>query len=281
MDSNKKYDGSLTPLTPMVATLAAALSSGCADHRLPPNPVPNADLRRPVPGWFDPNAKWNPNGNDTRVYVEGKVVFQTDKAILRPESEKVLDQLLKFLQEHPEVTRLRVEGHTDSTASDEYNQELSAKRSLAVCDWLVDKGVDHIRLVAVGFGESKPRAPNELVNGRAENRRTEFHVMEVGGRPFGPMNALDGGMVLTVLTAEERERLKHPPKVAPPVGSAFVATGNEIKPYKAPPKKAFDEDDEVVPAYGKPAGDAGAVKKDEKKDDKKGAPPAPGTAAPQ
>ncbi len=274
-----------TPLAPLV--VAVGLTSACSDHQLPPNPVPNADLRRPVPSWFDPNAKWNPQGTDTRVYIEGKVVFAIDRATLRPPSEAVLQALLKFLKERPDVTRLRVEGHTDSTASNEYNQELSARRSLAVCDWLVDKGIDHIRLVAVGFGEEKPRAPNELAAGRAENRRTEFHVMEVNGRPFGPRDALNGGLVLTVLSAEERELLRNPPKVEHPKIAPVVREGDIIKPHKPPPKKATDDEDVVQAPSSDAAGDAGPIQPNKKKEGDKGGgaggPPgggAPGGSAP-
>jgi OOP family OmpA-OmpF porin len=228
--------------TPLAATLAVTLTASCADTALPPNPVPTPELRRPMPDWFDPSARWDPRGGDTRVFIEGKIVFATDKAIIRPESEVVLQRLLKFLQERPDVTRLRIEGHTDSRASNEHNQELSAKRSLAVADWLVDRGVDHLRLVAAGYGETKPIAPNELIGGRAENRRTEFHVMEVGGRPYGPPGALNGGMVLTVLSAEERERLRNPPKVEI-AKLDFKPEGNVIKDSKYQPKR---KDDNVI-----------------------------------
>jgi outer membrane protein OmpA-like peptidoglycan-associated protein len=234
MESNRR--GALAPS--LVVTLATVTGTfGCADHRLPPNPVPTPEIRRPVPAWFDPNAVWDPKGGDSRIYIEGKIVFDTAKSTIRPESNKVLEQLLAFLVAHPEVTRVRIEGHTDSRAGDEYNQGLSARRALAVADWLVDRGIDHLRLVAVGFGEKKPIGPNELAEGRAENRRTEFHVMEVSGRPFGSMNALDGGLVLTVLSAEERERLRNPPKPELPKAEKFVGTGDEIREAKKPERK--------------------------------------------
>lgn len=226
-----------------VAALAALLPFGtsCSDTRLPPNPVPESGERTPVPGWFDPNVKWNPQGGNTRVYVEGKIVFETAKSNIRQDSFPVLEQLLKFLNERPDVTRLRVEGHTDSRAGDEYNQELSARRSVAVCDWLVDRGVDRLRLVAIGFGEGKPLGPNHRADGRQENRRTEFHVMEVNGQPFGPTDALKGGRVLEVLSAEERARLKNPPKVEFAVERPFTPTGNTIQEVKPAPPKSDDD----------------------------------------
>lgn len=240
---------------PLAATLAATLTVGCSDTKLPPNPVPTPELRRPMPDWFDPNARWDPRSGDTRVYIEGKIVFETDKAIIRPESEAVLQKLLAFLKDRPDVTRLRIEGHTDSRASNEHNQELSAKRALAVADWLVDRGVDHLRLVAAGYGEDKPIAPNELVDGRAENRRTEFHVMEVNGRPYGPPGALNGGMVLTVLSAEERERLRNPPK--PEIAKVdFKKEGNVIKDSKYKPPKKDENLIELPPKQDAPSDSA-------------------------
>ncbi|NUP05788.1 MAG: OmpA family protein [Polyangiaceae bacterium] len=273
MDQSKK-SGSATPL---VATLAMTLgataaSAGCADHRLPPNPVPTLAFRQPPPEWFDPNAVWDPNKpGDTRVYIKGKIVFDTDKATIKKgESEQVLKDLHKFLVDNPWVTRLRVEGHTDSRASDEHNEELSAERSLAVCHWLVENGIDHIRLVAVGYGEKKPIGPNETEAGRQENRRTEFHVMEVEGKPYGPKNALAGGRVLTVLSAEELYLKKHPPKPVFPKPKPFNPTGNDFDRYKPAPAKPIDPDAVIkAPGSGDSPGDAGPIKKDDKKDEKK------------
>ena len=221
----------------------SAFLAGCGSNRLDPNPVPKDSAMRPLPAWY-PEKPWTAGAGESRIYIEGKIVFQTDRAVIRPESEKVLQTLLQFTKEHPEVTRLRIEGHTDSTAGDEYNMELSAKRALAVCNWLVDHGVEPTRLMAVGFGETKPIGPNDTAAGRSENRRTEFHVAEVRGRAFGNAEAaVRGGMVLDVLSADERKKKDAaakgpPPKPAPE--KPFVPTGNEIKPVvpgaKAPGK---------------------------------------------
>jgi len=193
---------------------------GCAE-RLPPRPVPQQEAQPTLPPWY-PEKPWNQKGEDERVFYTGKVVFDTAKATIRPESEEVLRQLLAWLQANPDVSRVRLEGHTDSRASDEYNQKLSERRSIAVADWLVDNGLDHNRLLSVAFGESRPIATNDSAVGRQENRRTSFHVAEVGGRRFKGQDPTSGGLVLTVLSKEEREALK---------------TVGEVPTYEPPPAK--------------------------------------------
>jgi OmpA-OmpF porin, OOP family len=210
-----------------------ALGAGCSDNRLPPVPVPKHEAKGRLPRWY-PEKPWTAKDGDSKIYIEGKIVFETGSAVIRKygESEKVLKTVLQFLADHPEVTRMRIEGHTDDKGEDENNQKLSAQRALSVSNWLVDNGVSHLRLLAVGFGESKPMAPNELVDGRSENRRTEFHVAEVDGRPYMGKDTTGGGMVLDVPSLEERKREEEEKKkrvtaVVPTL--KFKATGNEVK----------------------------------------------------
>ena len=113
-----------------------------------------------------------------RLENEGKVdlygiYFDTDKATLKSESEATLNQVLGLLKSKPEL-RLEIGGHTDSQAGDAYNLDLSKRRAQSVVKWLTDKGIAATRLVAQGFGESRPVADNESAAGRALNRRVEI-----------------------------------------------------------------------------------------------------------
>lgn len=229
--------------------LVALSTLGCSDNRLPPVPVPKAEARNTLPKWY-PEKPWTAKEGQSQIFIQGKIVFETGSATIHKfgESEKVLKTLLQFINDHPEVTRVRVEGHTDDRGEDQQNEKLSAERALTVCNWLVDNGVNHLRLLAVGFGERKPLGPNELAEGRAENRRTEFHVAEVDGRPYLGKDPTGGGLVLDVPSLEERkreeeERKKKAVAVVPTL--KFKATGNEVK-------KVQEQKMEMDPTQGKP-----------------------------
>jgi outer membrane protein OmpA-like peptidoglycan-associated protein len=221
-----------TTVAAALALSALPIAEGCGDNRLPQIAVPRNDEQAALPRWY-PERPWSAKDGDTRIYIEGKIVYDTDKATIRQGmSDKVLATLLQFITEHPEVTLVRIEGHTDSRGSDEHNMDLSARRSLSVCDWLVDHGVDYTRLLAVGFGKSRPIAPNDRPDGMQENRRTEFHVAEVNGRPFITKDPANGGYALIVKSKEERdaerEAMLHPK--LPPKLKPFVAEGDVVKP---------------------------------------------------
>ncbi|AUX24757.1 uncharacterized protein SOCEGT47_052960 [Sorangium cellulosum] len=259
MDPKRKQAGrTALPFAVAAAIAVVQAGHGCGDNRLPPRDLPRAEEQRALPRWY-PERPWSERGGESQVFIEGKIVFNTNQAAIRPGSEKTLETLLQFLKEHPEVTRLRIEGHTDAQASEEHNQELSAQRALAVADWLVDRGIENTRLIAVGFGESRPLGPNEIAAGRSENRRVEFHVAEVNGRPFLGKDPYAGGLALEVLSLEERklraEQARQRP--APPPRKGFVATGDEIKPVQVgPPGNAAQEGEPLPPAKeGAPAKD--------------------------
>ncbi|MFZ5443121.1 MAG: OmpA family protein [Myxococcota bacterium] len=98
--------------------------------------------------------------------------FDTNSDVPRPESEATLTELLGVLKDDPSLT-LVVEGHTDSTNTDAYNLDLSARRAKSVVGWLVNHGVKAERLTPKGFGKTRPVADNATAQGRALNRRVE------------------------------------------------------------------------------------------------------------
>ncbi len=106
------------------------------------------------------------------------VFFDTDKYELKPESEVELLKLISFLQNNPKI-KIEIGGHTDNIGSEEYNLNLSETRAKAVYEFLIKNGIEKSRLTFQAYGFSKPIDNNETPEGRANNRRTEFKVLEI------------------------------------------------------------------------------------------------------
>ena len=107
--------------------------------------------------------------------ISALALFDTDKSDLRSEVLPELDKIAAWFKVHPDA-KGRIEGHTDNTASPEHNQRLSERRALAVYMYLIEKGVAPERLSFVGYGLTRPIAPNTTAAGRQKNRRVEIHV---------------------------------------------------------------------------------------------------------
>jgi outer membrane protein OmpA-like peptidoglycan-associated protein len=124
-----------------------------------------------------PNAEvvHQPGEEGIIVNFESKVLFAYDKFNLTDASKATITDLATILNKYPD-TNLTIEGHTDSQGTDAYNQTLSEKRAGTVSDFLKIQSVNAARINAVGYGESKPIASNETVEGRAENRRVTFVI---------------------------------------------------------------------------------------------------------
>lgn len=104
------------------------------------------------------------------------IYFAFNSADILSSSQKVLDEFIVFLNDHPTMT-ISIEGHTDNVGSDEFNLILSENRAKAVYNYLVNNGIDADRLQYKGFGKTTPIATNETEEGRAMNRRTEFVIL--------------------------------------------------------------------------------------------------------
>ncbi|MED5371730.1 MAG: OmpA family protein [Myxococcota bacterium] len=113
-----------------------------------------------------------------RITIKDSVYFETNKAIIKSESHELLDEVAAILIAHPELTKIRIEGHTDSRGAADYNKDLSQRRAEAVQDYLVSKGVEAGRLEAVGYGEEKPLDERNNAAAWEKNRRVDFFVAE-------------------------------------------------------------------------------------------------------
>lgn len=119
------------------------------------------------------------------VVTMAGVLFATGKYNLRPDAQMRLARLAGIVSSHSGLN-LQVEGYTDNTGSEEFNQKLSEQRAEAVRDFLISQGVDQRTITARGFGEANPVADNSTAAGRQKNRRVEIIVSgEVIGAKIG------------------------------------------------------------------------------------------------
>ncbi|MFA0961793.1 OmpA family protein [Roseivirga sp. BDSF3-8] len=106
------------------------------------------------------------------------IFFDFDKSSLKPESYPELNRTAEVLKNNPSV-KIEIAGHTDNIGSDAYNQRLSERRANSVKQYLLNKGIAADRLVAKGYGESRPIATNDQeVEGRELNRRVEMKIIQ-------------------------------------------------------------------------------------------------------
>jgi outer membrane protein OmpA-like peptidoglycan-associated protein len=119
------------------------------------------------------------------VMTLGDVLFDTDEATLNPGATEIITRLADFLTRN-ETTRIRVEGHTDSTGDDAYNTELSRRRAQAVADALMTRSIPANRVEVIGRGEGFPVATNDTSAGRQQNRRVEIIFSD----PEGELTAM-------------------------------------------------------------------------------------------
>ncbi len=133
------------------------------------------------------NADPRKNGCPAAAIVSGQIKilqqvrFATASDRILPESDKILTEVAKILRDHPEITKLRVEGYTDDQGNAGYNLDLSKRRAASVVKWLTTKGgLDAKRFDSEGYGQERPIASNADEKGRQENRRVEFHIVDTG-----------------------------------------------------------------------------------------------------
>jgi outer membrane protein OmpA-like peptidoglycan-associated protein len=141
-----------------------------------------------TPGPKDPDPKKNgcpaARVEQGQIKILERVEFENNSAKIRPESDRILNAVLALLNEHSELTKLGVEGHTDNRGGAAHNLDLSRRRAASVMKWLIDHGVAKSRLSSQGLGMTRPIDSNDTDAGRQNNRRVEFHILEKDGQPY-------------------------------------------------------------------------------------------------
>lgn len=115
------------------------------------------------------------------VLTLGDVLFDFDKASLKPGGERAVNELTRFLQEYPERS-VMIEGFTDSQGTESYNRQLSQRRANAVRQALLNNGISNSRIQTRGYGEQYPVASNNTEAGRQQNRRVEVIISDRDGQ---------------------------------------------------------------------------------------------------
>jgi outer membrane protein OmpA-like peptidoglycan-associated protein len=112
-----------------------------------------------------------------KIAITEKIFLEYDKAIIQDISFVLLNEIASVMNQHPEVVKIQIEGHTDGDGSAAYNQKLSQARAEAVMAYLINAGVSGSRLTAVGYGEDRPIDTNATPEGKAQNRRVDFTIL--------------------------------------------------------------------------------------------------------
>ncbi len=111
------------------------------------------------------------------VAVLNNIFFDTDKYELKEKSKTELQRIIQFLNENP-LVRIEVSGHTDNVGTPSYNKQLSEKRAQAVYTYLIQNNINANRLMAKGYGQDSPIAPNDTDENRQLNRRIQFKLIQ-------------------------------------------------------------------------------------------------------
>jgi len=120
-------------------------------------------------------AKVERVGEGIKITFDSGILFDINKSSLTTQAKTNVDKLSKILNKYPD-TNILVEGHTDATGTEEYNQKLSEQRAASVATYAKGAGVDASRFTTVGYGEKQPIADNSTVEGKRTNRRVEIAI---------------------------------------------------------------------------------------------------------
>lgn len=195
------------PILCAALLIGSAFAAGCAETPppQPPPPPPPAPLVTAAPVTPPPPVAAPPppgrrqrtrvtefTVESTGIKLPGPVLFEPGTDKLSAASDAMLEVIVDYLEMNPDVTLLRIEGHTESDGTADANMVLSQKRAMTVARWLVGVGVKCSRLIPVGFGQTKELVANTTPESKAQNRRVAFLPAAIKGKSVGGL-LVDGG----------------------------------------------------------------------------------------
>jgi outer membrane protein OmpA-like peptidoglycan-associated protein len=173
-------------------------SDACPDEAGDPNPDPKKNGCPPpkdrdgdgilneqdacpdAAGPADPNPKKNgcpaARVEKGQIRILEQIQFAYNSAQILKASDSILSAVAKILTDNPQIEKVQIEGHTDNKGGDAFNKRLSQKRAESVMAWLAKHGINKSHLSAQGYGKERPIDTNDTEEGRANNRRVEFHI---------------------------------------------------------------------------------------------------------
>lgn len=160
----------------MSLALALVLAPACSLVTVQQDPFEPLDVTAKAPPPKPPRVVLTASS----IKIAEKVQFKLGSAELLPDSFGLLDEVAGVMRDNAQIERLQVEGHTDSTGSAKINKKLSKERAESVRAYLMKKGIEEKRMVAVGFGPDRPIADNTTPDGQEANRRVEFNIVKQG-----------------------------------------------------------------------------------------------------
>ena len=158
---------------------------------------------------------------EKEIEINEQIQFEFDRAIIRPASDALLDQIAQVIKAHPEIKKLEIQGHTDNTGAKQHNKILSTSRAEAVRKALIKRGLKDNLLVARGYGQETQLVENDSEANKAKNRRVQFKILEKG--EVAPKAEQKQGAAPDAKPAKPAD-----PQVAP----TPPATGQVLKPRK-------------------------------------------------
>lgn len=160
----------------MSLALALVLAPACSLVTVQQDPFEPLDVTAKAPPPKPPRVVLTASS----IKISEKVQFKLGSAELLPDSFGLLDEVAGVMRDNAQIEKLQIEGHTDSTGSAKINKKLSKERAESVRAYLIKKGIEDKRMVAVGFGPDKPIADNATPDGQEANRRVEFNIVKQG-----------------------------------------------------------------------------------------------------